>query len=180
MSAPYWIDTFEDLVDSVRADTDNPCSGTAPYYMHGHPLEIIDLMNQKDTDEVYKFQKYPVIVLFQDFTEEMGQEMTVISEGTFNLIIAAETSVDYTASQRYTNTFRPTLYPLYDLLMKYIPKSGLFKNVATGMVPHSKTDRLFWGREGLYGNEGNIFNDRIDAIEIENLTLQMKPSKICR
>ena len=180
MSAPYWIDTFEDLVDAVKADSDNPCSGTAPHYMHGHPLEIVDLMSQKDRNDTYKFLKYPVIVLFQDFPEVMGESQTVISEGTFNLIIATETSVDYTASQRYTNTFRPYLYPLYDLLMKHIPKSGLFKNALTGMVPHTKTDRLFWGREGLYGNEGNIFNDRIDAIEIENLTLQMKISKNCR
>ena len=161
MSAPYWIDAFEDLVDAVRADTDNPGTGNEPYFMHGHPLEIVDRLNQKDRDKTYKFQKYPVIVLFQDFPEEVGQDMTIRSEGTFNLIIAKDTSADYNASERYTNTFRPVLYPLYDLLMKHIQRSGLFKNVTAGLTPHTKTDRLFWGREGLYGNEGNIFNDRI-------------------
>jgi len=104
MSAPYWVDIFDEIVTDVRNDADNPCDDTdEPFYMHGHPLEII------------------------------------------NTIIAC----------------------------------GWFKEVGFGLVPHDKIDRLFWGRSGLYGNEGNIFNDHLDAIEIQNLSLSLRLNKNC-
>jgi hypothetical protein len=28
---------------------------------------------------------------------------------------------------------------------------------------------VYWGKKGLYGVEGNVFDDHIDAIEIKNL-----------
>jgi hypothetical protein len=37
--------------------------------------------------------------------------------------------------------------------------------------PHTKTDRYFWGADD---DTKNVFNDFIDAIEIENLELKVK------
>lgn len=183
MSAPFWIDIFSEIITNVQGDADKPATlgSDEPYYMYGHPLEIIDTLSRKDSNDTYKSKKYPLIALFQDFTESMGQNQAVSSAvEDLNIIIAVNTSPDYTSKERYTNTFRPVLYPLYDLLIKHIIKSKWFNNVDPGLVPHRKIDRLFWGRSGLYGNEGNIFNDHIDAIEIQGLNLTLRLRQNCK
>lgn len=180
MSAPYWIDIISEIVDNVRADSDLPALSTnAPYFMHGHPLEIISVLAEKDRHDTYKYQRYPIIALLQDFSEQMGESQRWRSRATMNIIIANSTSADYTSAERYTYNFRTVLYPIYDLLIKHIIRIKWFVNVAPGLVPHTKTDRLFWGRTGLYGNEANIFNDHIDAIEIDSLTLDLSLRKLC-
>ena len=178
MSAPYWVDIFEEIVDDVRSDTDKPATldTDEPFYMYGHPKEIIKTLAKKDRHDVQKYNKYPIIALFQDFTETMGEHQAVQSRvEDLNIIIATNTSQDYTSAERYTKTFKPTLYPLYDLLIKHILKSKWFRNVDPGLVPHTKTDRVFWGR-----SDKNVFNDRLDAIEINNLTLELRLKQNCR
>jgi len=182
MSAPFWVDIFDEIVTAVREDADKPATldTDEPFYMFGHPLEIINTLAKKDKHDTHKFNKYPLIALFQDFTETMGVNQAVQSAvPDLNLVICTNTSPDYTAENRYDNTFRTVLYPLYDLLIKHIVKSKWFANVDPGLVPHSKTDRLYWGRTGLYGNEANIFNDHIDAIEIQNLSLELRLKQNC-
>jgi len=110
----------------------------------------------------------------------MGKNQAVPSAvDDLNIIIAVNTSPDYTSENRYDNSFRTTLYPLYDLLIKHIVKSKWFINVDPGLVPHNKIDRLYWGRNGLYNNESNVFNDYIDAIEIQNLSLELRLKQNC-
>lgn len=175
MTAPIWVDIIEDIVDNVRADSDLPAiTNGGPFYMHGHPLEVFNILAQKDRNKVNKFKKFPLIALFQDFTETMGDDMRIRSSASLNIIIAMNTSPDYDASQRYDNTFRTVLYPLYDLLLKHIVKLNRFSNVAPGLVPHDKTDRLFWGKN----NEG-VSIDHIDAIEIQNLRLDLNYKTGC-
>lgn len=179
MSAAFWIDVFDEIVTSVQDDTDNALAADEPFYMHGHPLEIINTLAQKDKHDTEKFNKYPLIALFQDFTETMGESHFIRSSAVLNLVIVNVTSPDWTAADRYDNNFRTVLYPLYDLLIKHIVESGFFHNVDSGLVDHEKIDRLYWGRSGLYGNESNIFNDRIDAIEIQDLTLDLRLVQKC-
>jgi hypothetical protein len=40
-------------------------------------------------------------------------------------------------------------------------------------MKHDMIERFYWGREGIYNNAGNVFNDYIDAIEIRNLDLKI-------
>ena len=183
MSAPYWIDVFDEIITDVRADADKPAEldTDEPFYMYGHPLEIINTLSMKDNHDVQKYNKYPLIALFQDFDETMGEHQAVRSSvENLNMIIAVNTKPDYTAESRYDNTFRTVLYPLYDLLIKHIVKCKWFHNVDPGLVPHTKIDRLYWGRSGLYSNEGNIFNDSIDAIEVQNLHLNLRLRQNCK
>ncbi len=180
MSSVYWVDIISDIVDRMRADDSNPCTGDAPYYMYGHPLDVIGQLQAKDSNDVYKFRKYPVVILFQDFDEDYGESHSIKSEVTgLNVIIATSTSPDYISEQRYTNNFKPILQPLYELFVEHLIASRQFLEIGEGLVPHVKTDRLYWGRSGLYGNEANIFNDYIDAIEISDLHLKLSKFKYC-
>lgn len=179
ISASYWVDLMGEIVSNVRSDANNPATGDAPYYMYGHPLEVINTLAEKDLHSTYKYMRYPLIALFQDFEESNLRSMTAKSSVSLNIIIADLTSPDYKSDQRYTNVFKTVLYPLYNLLIYHIQRSGLFSNVGPGLVPHNKIDRLSWGRQGLSGNEGAIGFDHIDAIEIQNLELELLHVRKC-
>lgn len=78
-----------------------------------------------------------------------------------------------------TNIFKPTLYPIYIELINQIARSKYFKESTPELIKHTKTDRLFWGKTGIMGNEGLIFTDLLDVIEITNLQLSVKSKKTC-
>jgi hypothetical protein len=155
---------------------------TAVHYEHGHPIEIIETLREKDASESFKFDKYPLIALFQDFPEDVNVGPGVQSEVTLHLIIARATMPSYKAADRYNFNMRPVLYPIYEELLKQLYYSRAFMIKSPGQIPHKKYDRLYWGREGLQAtksrNEKNIFNDWIDCIEIKNLKIKVN-QKLC-
>ena len=156
------VDIFADIVANVRADYD-PTNNEIPYYMHGHPLEIATIISEKDASNTHKFKKYPVICLYQDFDENWAGSS--VECRNLNIAIITETKVEYEASERYQDTFKNELYPIFDLLKKHIERSK-YLNMYVGDITFTKTDRLFWGR-----NEQSVINDFIDAIEISKLNL---------
>ena len=183
-TAPFWVDVIEDVVTSVRADTDKPGVGLipadSPYYMHGHPLDIIKTLNEKDRSPTNKSKKYPLIALFQDFTEKIGADQRIKSSAALNIVIAFSTKSEYNSAQRYDNSFRTILYPLYDLFIEKLISSGWFLDATESLTLHDKIDRLYWGRGETKGNKAVVFNDLIDAIEIQNLRLNLRiTQKIC-
>jgi len=141
------------------------------HYQHGHPVEIIETLQQREDSTTLRFKKYPAIFLFQDFTETMG-ELGIASNAKLHILIVAATDRDYKASQRYEKNFKPTLYPIYFELLNQIFKSGKVMVSSANKIIHTKMDRLFWGRNGLYKNDANVFNDYLDAIEITDLQLK--------
>ncbi|MHB9057113.1 MAG: hypothetical protein ACYC2P_13365 [Paludibacteraceae bacterium] len=150
---------------------------TGVHYQYGHPIEIIETLKQMDEAKAYKFSRYPFVGLFQDFPEDVG-EVGFNGEVTLHMIIARFTTPTYKAAQRYEFNFKPVLYPIYFELLKQLNFSKAFQSYTESTIQHTKIDRLYWGREGLYKNEGNIFNDFLDCIEIRNLKLKTY-LKIC-
>jgi hypothetical protein len=160
---------FSNIVSDVQSK-----AGVAVHYEHGHPLEIINTLRGMGKTPAYDPLKYPLIALFQDIDEKKGTGTQFESEVSVNIIIAMLTDPNRVASQRLSCNYIPVLYPLYVLLMESIAKSGYFYCYSISDLPHTKTDRMYWGKKGLYGSDGNIFGDYIDAIEIQNLQLTIK------
>lgn len=173
------VDLFGEVVNKVN---DNLVSDlkekdeliTGVHYMHGHILEIINILTQKDQSEEYRFKKYPLVALLQDFEERQTYEYV---EANLNVLIIKGTMEDYTAGQRYDFNFRPFLYPIYQELLKQLSKTGYILSYAPQRIHHTKIDRVFWGAQGRYGNTANIGNDFLDAIEIKNLKLKFIKEK---
>lgn len=172
----YIVDIFRDIVKKTSDKLlpqlqkyDNLIQGV--HYDHGHPMEIIETLKQKDNSDTLVFKKYPAVFLFQDFKETIG-EPGIATAARLHLIIVAATLPEYKASERYTKNFKPILYPIYLELKNQIFKSGKVMVSNAAKLSADKIDRLFWGKEGLYGNTGNIFNDHLDAIEMQNLDLK--------
>lgn len=183
MSQYFIVDVFGEIAEKVSARLTAEMKAydaliTGVHYEHGHPMEIIETLGQKDESDTYRFRKYPLIALFQDFPERVSDRPGFQSEVTLHLIIARATVQDFKAAERYDYNFRPVLYPCYEALMEEIHRHHAFTTKSPSVIEHTKYDRLYWGRQGLYGNEGNIFNDRIDCIEIRDLKLIVN-KKIC-
>lgn len=145
----------------------------AVHYQHGHPKEIIETLAQKDKSSTMQFSKYPLVALFQDFPERHTGEIGFDSEVSLHIVIVQSTLATYKADERYSKNFKPILYPIYYELLKQFNFSKRFSTYGVSTIPHTKIDRLYWGKEGLYGSEGNIFNDRLDCIEIRDLRLKV-------
>lgn len=156
-----------DLTEDLKK-IDDMISGV--HYLHGHPTEIISLLMQKDKSPSEQFNKYPLVCLFQDFPETWTSES--LMEVTLNIVICSSTTQDLTAPQRYDRNFIPILYPIFDRFLKRLVQGA---NTVGYDPVFRKFDRLYWGKAGLYGNTGNIFNDRLDAIELVNLKLKLNP-----
>jgi hypothetical protein len=137
----------------------------APYYLYGHPTEMVNTLTKKGTNDVYKYQKYPLVYLEQDFTEDVSSVEYYAEISRLTIVILTNTSANFSSIERYNKTFKPILYPLYTKFIEETLWSGSF-SFNLNFVNHDKTDRLFWGTKTAMGNEKNILNDPIDAIEI--------------
>lgn len=147
----------------------------APFYMHGHRLEIASTLLEMNTDKVRKYQKYPLIALRQDFPEPYSNDVTELS---LNIVILAYTDKNWNAAERMTNVFKPVLYPMYKRFMEELRKSGNFFWQGGKVPQHTKIDRPYWGITGNEGNTKYIFSDPLDAIEIIDLKIK-KNFKFC-
>jgi len=150
------------LVNSLR-DVDEAITGI--HYIYGHPLEVLNTLMLMSGDADLRFKKYPLITLFLDIKETSSPGF--YSEADLHFLIITGTNPNYTAPQREDFSFTPILHPIYGEFIEQIRKSGLFSFEGSTPKPYERFDRLFWGKEGLYGVEGNIFNDNIDAIEFK-------------
>jgi hypothetical protein len=138
-------------------------------YHHGHLLEIKNIFQLATQKATLKLEQFPAIVLVQDFPEKTNRKQHE-RIATVRILILTDSKQAYTAAERYTNTFEPKLYPLEDLFLKKLESS---KEIGGYEQDYVRYDRLFWGRATGEGTASNIFNDFIDAIELENLNLKI-------
>lgn len=164
------VDVISEVVDNVQAEYDL-VSGEKPYFEHGHPLEIINTLKERTIDETLKFKKFPLIALFEDF--DMKSPNGVFKASTkLNILFITDTDKNYKAADRYTNSFDAILTPIYTLFKKHlIRQRGIHVNHKT--VDHNAIYHLYWGKKGLFGNNANIFEDHIDAIELRDLDVKI-------
>lgn len=155
---------FEHIALDVQSET-----GIQVHYEHGHPQEIDNILTAWSKDPYNSKVKYPMIALFQDFDEQVSGKLQEMCDVKLELIIATMTLPAYTAPQRMTNSFVPILYPIYYQFISSIQLSGYFAGTVYAVPEHTKTDRMFWGK-----NKNAAFGDYVDAIHIQNLALKVK------
>jgi len=165
-----FVDIIGTVIDAVRAEWDEVNDPVkTPFYLYGHPIEIFNILSKKSKHQSYKFDKYPLIALFQDFEEDTNSNRTIVQNIT--IVIMVETDPNFIAPSRYSATFIPTLQPLYELFIKHLKKSKYLASEED--YQHTKIDRLYWGKEDTFGNSGNIGNDALDAVVINGLNLRI-------
>ena len=169
----YITDVFSDIVDIVKTKYDT-VDGEKPHYLYGHPIDITNQLTLKDSSSEFRFKKYPLICLILDLRQRYDTNKNFAYSINPLILILAETDPSYTSIERTANTFKPILYPLYNYLIESMEESGHVFMPINGF-DHDMTPRYFWGKEGIKmrGNEGLIFNEYLDGIQVDFTDLKV-------
>ena len=144
----------------------------APYYDYGHPQEISNRLADKDGKLGINSQKYPLIAFYTDVRIKHGDAKVYGKLERQFMSILGLSNKKYTSQQRYANVIEPILIPLHKALVKKIQSSKYF----IGTYPKLEHDEVrmpFWGHSSKYGNVESIFNDPLDGINMENISLKL-------
>jgi len=168
----FVVDDIGAVVAGMRTEVDGP-----PYYMYGHPIEIVNRVKEKSQDAEEKYRKYPMIFCRTDVKEKFAGAKW---EYSMTIFIVAYTELNYNSEERKINVFAPVLYPLYESFMKGLRTTGLFQLGKNLLMPeHEKWDRFFWGSQFNMNNTASVLEDPLDAIEIGSLKLLQFNRQIC-
>lgn len=142
-------------------------------YQKGHKLELIETLVQMSKSSTYDALKYPCVYLVQDFAETRNPRTGIYADVRLNVIIMHHTDSTHKVDDRYDKVFKPVLYPLYDAFMNALAKHGMIMQYNKDSIPHTKIDRLYWGKQSAGGNDRLSLTDYLDAIELQNLQLSI-------
>jgi hypothetical protein len=178
----YYVDIISDVVASVEADVldtiksnETAAIGNTSIqtinYQYGHKAELVETLAQMDKQDPYAFQKYPLVFLVQDFRESVGGTPGIYGTANLNLIFMHQSRLDYKTTDRYTNVFKPVLYPILISFMKYLSKHKAVHVQNVQSLVYDKYDRPLVGVPNATSGNKLSVNDYVDAIEISNLNL---------
>jgi hypothetical protein len=172
------VDEIQAVVESMRnlsaADAAKfgvPAGLESPYYFYGHPIDINTQMINRDKELATKNKVYPAIALRLPAKREPKGGLFY---HTINLAIFDVTELNWDAPKRYDEVIRPTLYPLYYLLIDRLKKRGFTWAEMREFPPHEAIDRPHHGVLETQGNKAYQFSRPLDAIELVNLKINSK------
>lgn len=175
----YLVDIFQEIVNKVsvkllpKLQAIPNTTITGVHYLYGHYNEIQRRLVDKSNSKTERYDRYPLIVLFQDFVIRKGiSNLGFYGEANLQFIILYHTEKDAYSEDRMEDVFKPLLYPIYHEFLYQIARSGKFQLHSDKSISHEQIDRPHWGDPGIYGNEGYYFPDVLDGIELRNVLLK--------
>lgn len=146
--------------------------GRTVYYMYGHPKEITKRLQELSNSTTQKDKKFPLIILFTDITITHDTP-GFYGSTSIRMLVCNITQPEYISEKRTEINFKPILHPIKEELLNQIERHTQFTFEED--LKFSETDMYFYGSQI---NDKNIFNDYIDAIELDNIKMNVK-NKIC-
>lgn len=165
----YIVEEMEAIVAKVNIELTAANFATRPvYYMYGHPMEIANRLQELSNSPTEGHKKFPLIILFTDITIDKAI-LGFYGSTSLRMLIANFTLPEYTSVQRTDINFKPILHPIKKELIRQIDRHGQF--TYEDELTYKETDMYYYGSQI---NDKNIFNDRIDAIELRDIKLNIK------
>lgn len=161
------VDIFREIVAGVSGDV-----GYIVNYQFGDWQYMAKTLSAMGKAPITAGRKYPMVGLYSPFEEDRSDPS--FTSVRLSLIIAVNTLGGYTNEERLDKSFKATLYPVYDSLIRRISSDRRLDIGPMSIVSHMKTDNFRYGRSGVYGDGKSEFDDRIDAIDIKDLRLKVK------
>ena len=156
----------------VKMDTSDELSSITEFAMdinwkYGHPKDVFNEISKMAGHPDFKARRFPVLALLQDFDEELNAG---IDEVPIQLILGVDTQPHFNTKERYEASYTGRkLTLLYQRFIQYLEwnTSTYFRRGDA-----TKTDRVYWGKDGALGTDENKADEFIDAIEI-NINLKV-------
>ena len=167
----FIVDEIKAVVDKVNTALTAENFGMTVYYMYGHPKEITARLQELSNSTTNKDKKFPLIILFTDIT--ITHETGYYGSASLRMLICNYTEPTYISEKRTEVNFKPVLHPIKEELLKQISLHQQF--TYEGELSYRETDMYYYGSQI---NDKNIFNDWIDAIELDHVRIYIK-NKIC-
>lgn len=142
-------------------------------YQHGHYTEIHQTLRElTNTPNIFN-EVYPLIALLEDIryrTLNNGAK-----EAQFTIVICYTSTAERKSKDRYKAVIEPILMPIYKELINQTKISGLFLNYE---IPHDMITRPYLGNPSIQNggtkkNNANLFSDILDAIELQNIRVNI-------
>ena len=165
----YIVEEMAAVVAKVNTALTAASFGTTPvYYMYGHPKEIAIRLQELSNSPTEGHKKFPLIILFTDITIDRSL-VGFYGSTQLRILVANFTLPEYTSVQRTDINFKPILHPIKKELISQIERHSQF--TFEDELTYKETDMYYYGSQI---NDKNIFNDRIDAIELRDIKLNIK------
>jgi len=166
--AVYIVEIIGDCVEAIQKKLHMNIN-----YVYGRQSQILQKIMDMDGSVNYKDGKYPLFAVYMDFPERRGggYYMDLVLP---KIIIATLTVQTNFADVRYSENFKPVLYPIYYEFFHQLSIHPEIIEHDEDFIPHTK-----WDRVGTLPIGSDVF-DYIDAIEINNLSLTVSQLKSCK
>lgn len=132
-------------------------------YQYGSYDEICDTLDKMSQQSDMQYKRYPLFAVIMSFPEQRYQEVGFDGLLELNIIIARRSDGTDKTPARYTNNFKPVLYPVYLEWLNQLYLDGRFNIELPNNIPHIKIDYPYYDTE----KGENRFNDFVDAIQIK-------------
>lgn len=172
MQEIFIVDEIRTVVERVDAKLTAAGFTHKVYYDYGHPKEINQRLQDKAQSTDDKDKLFPLVILLTDIpiTHNIPG---FYGQAKLRILICNYTEAEYTAQERTDINFKPILHPIKKEFINQLSVYNLFTFETEPLF--TETDCYYYGSQI---NDKNQFNDRIDAIEITDLLVNIT-AKIC-
>ena len=142
-------------------------------YLYGSQREVQKQLMEWSSDPLMKEEKYPCVIMFTPIDQTRGEDgIKLITATTVDMVIVTNTEKDYHSWERVQQTYKPILWPIYELLIAEMLSSGLF-SFSNYRVQHGYKDLFYYS--ATPAAEQNTFAAVLDAVELTGLQLDLLP-----
>lgn len=165
----YIVEEMSAVIAKVNTALTGASFSTTPvYYMYGHPKEINNRLVELSNSPTEGHKKFPLIILFTDITIDRSL-IGFYGSTSLRMLIANFTLPEYISEQRTEINFKPVLHPIKKELINQIDRHDRF--TYEDELTYKETDMYYYGSQI---NDKNVFSDRVDAIELRDIKLNIK------
>lgn len=139
-------------------------------FKYSTPIEFVNELKVLNDAQRYPF--FFVNSMLVDYDLQSKNDR-VINVG--EIVIATKALSKWSSEERDVKSFKPILVPFIE---RFFERMRFNKQVSIMKEGKVKL-HYFYGKQGLYGSEGNIFNDSVDAIQLLNFQFRLSNNKQC-
>lgn len=170
------IEIIGDISSGVEVQIRNKKKINKPMFLFGDSIYINNMLSLFSRSSKTNAVRFPLITLFTPF-DEARTDKNVATSAKIKMMIAIDTVSSYTNEQRLDSSFINILRPIYDGFIDGMKRSNELVIPYNGNLPHIYRERYDLGARGAMDSNNKELNTLIDAIEIDNLVINVKKDK---